>query len=149
MSIADVSISAPGSAAAVTAPQSPALTGAPRLILRLEGGAALAAAAIAYAHVGSGWGLFALLFLVPDLAMLGYLAGPTVGAAAYNAGHSYLGPALIGLLARAGGPTILVSLALIWAAHIGFDRMLGYGLKYPTAFGHTHLGRVGKAARSL
>jgi hypothetical protein len=124
---------------------SPALAGAPRLVLRLEGAAALIAAAAAYGAWGSGWGLFAALFLVPDVSMLGYLAGPRVGAACYNAGHSYIGPALLGAAGLASGQPLAIAVALIWVAHIGFDRMLGYGLKYAAGFGHTHLGRVGKA----
>ena len=44
-----------------------------------------------------------------------------------------------GVLADSGLP---VQLALIWLGHIGMDHALGYGLKYPTAFGDTHLQRV-------
>jgi hypothetical protein len=115
-----------------------------RAILRLEGAAALATSAALYAHAGSSWLLFAVLFLAPDLAMLGYLAGARIGAGAYNVAHTYalaLPLALFGFLA--GRPAIL-PVALIWIAHIGFDRALGYGLKYPTAFGDTHLGRIGR-----
>ena len=133
----------PRATAAVPAPA--VVTGTPRLLLRFEGAAVLAAAVAGYAHFGPGWGLFALLFLVPDLSMLGYRAGPRIGAASYTAGHSYLAAlALAGPVAALAQPLAL-SLGLIWIAHIGFDRMLGYGLKYGTAFGHTHLGVVGKA----
>ena len=124
---------------------SPALAGAPRLLLRLEGGVVLAVAALAYSHSGHGCGLFALWFLVPDLSMLGYLLGPRTGSATYNAGHSYVSPALLGLAGLAFAWPVAWPLAMIWAAHVGFDRLLGYGLKYGSAFGHTHLGRVGKA----
>lgn len=116
-----------------------------RRLLRLEGLAMLVAATVAYGQSGSGWGLFAAAFLLPDLTMLGYLAGPRAGAAAYNAGHSYLGPALLlGLAGTLGGPGV-VPLALIWFAHIGFDRLLGYGLKHTSGFRDTHLGRIGRA----
>ena len=113
-------------------------------ILRLEGAAAFAASAALYANAGFSWPLFAVLFLAPDLAMLGYLAGVRIGAGAYNVAHTYalaLPLALFGFLA--GRPAIL-AVALIWIAHIGFDRALGYGLKFPTAFGDTHLGRIGR-----
>lgn len=120
------------------------VTGGPLAILRLEGAAVLALAAAAYGHVGAGWGLFAACFLVPDLAFLGYLAGPRVGAAAYNATHSYVGAAFLAAFGVAFAAPLAISLALIWTAHVGFDRMLGYGLKYASAFGHTHLGRIGK-----
>ena len=124
-------------------------SGAARAILRLEGAAALTAALAAYAHWGPGWGVFALLFLVPDLSMLGYLAGPRVGAAAYNAGHSSLGPAILAAAGLMAPAPLATAAALVWVVHIGFDRLLGYGLKYPTAFGHTHLGAIGRAARAF
>jgi hypothetical protein len=120
--------------------------GVPRTVLRVEGAVALAAATVAYAHVGLGWGWFAALFLVPDLSLLGYLVDRRVGAIAYNAGHSTVGPALLAAVALVTGRAGLLPVALIWVAHIGFDRMLGYGLKYATAFGATHLGRVGRRA---
>jgi Domain of unknown function (DUF4260) len=132
-------------------PPAPAMrSGAPslptgvRAILRLEGAAALAAAVALYAHAGLSWPLFALLILAPDLAMLVYLIGPRAGAAAYNLVHTY---ALALPLALAGywlaSPTAL-ALGLIWIAHIGTDRMLGYGLKCSSAFSDTHLGRTGR-----
>jgi hypothetical protein len=116
------------------------VTGGVRLLLRLEGLAALAASLALYAQCGFSWPLFALLFLAPDLAMLGYFAGPRIGAAAYNLVHTY---ALALPLAAAGffiGIPALMAAALILIAHIGFDRLLGFGLKYSTAFGDTHLG---------
>lgn len=120
-----------------------AATGAPLILLRLEGAATLAAASIAYAALHGGWALFAALFLVPDLSMLGYLAGRRVGAACYNAGHSIIAPALLAGLGAALSAHALLPLACIWLAHVGFDRLLGYGLKYGTSFGDTHLGRRG------
>lgn len=120
--------------------------GAPRAVLRLEGAAMLVAATAAYAHLGLGWGWFAGLFLLPDLSMLGYLVNARVGSIAYNAGHSYVGPALLAAVALLSGHAAALPVALIWLAHIGFDRMLGYGLKYATAFGATHLGTVGRPA---
>ena len=129
---------------AASAPAGGAVDGAPGAILRLEAAVALAAAMAAYALVGSGWMVFALLFLVPDLSMLGYLAGRGIGALAYNLGHSYVLPMALGALGIVMSRHLPLSLALIWVAHIGFDRLLGYGLKYADAFGHTHLGMVGK-----
>lgn len=117
-----------------------AVVGTPRLLLRAEGAAMLAAACFAYAQLGGGWGLFAALFLVPDVSMLGYLVNPRIGAAAYNVGHSYLSPAVLGLLGAAFAMPALLPLACIWGAHIGFDRAVGYGFKYATGFKHTHLG---------
>lgn len=119
--------------------------GTVRHILQLEGLALLIAACTGYAMVHGSWSLFALLFLAPDLAMLGYLANRPIGTAAYNAVHSTIGPVALALAGMALGRPVDVALALIWVAHIGFDRMLGFGLKYPTAFGDSHLGPFGKS----
>lgn len=114
----------------------------PILWLRLEGAAALSLSAYLYARTGQGWLLFALLLLAPDLSMLGYLAGSRAGAAAYNLFHSYALPLALGAYAVALESPPALALALIWTAHIGMDRMLGYGLKLPTGFRHTHLGEL-------
>jgi hypothetical protein len=127
------------------APAAGAVSGSPKTILRVEGLAALALAVLGFQRLGGSWLLFAELFLLPDLSMLGYLAGSRPGAAAYNTAHSYIGPALLGGLGAALFSPMVMQVALIWAAHIGFDRLLGYGLKYPTAFGDTHLGLAGKS----
>jgi hypothetical protein len=118
------------------------VTGAPRIVLRLEGGVALAAAAFAHAWVGGGWAMFAILFLVPDVFMLGYLGGPKVGAAVYDAGHTYIAPAVLAAYGLLQAQPLALEIAMIWIAHIGFDRLLGFGLKYQTGFGHSHLGKV-------
>lgn len=96
-----------------------------------------------YAHTGSGWVLFAPLFLLPDLSLLAYLGGPKVGAVGYNVAHSYVLPIALGLASSLSGNPTLLLIALIWVSHIGFDRALGYGSKYPTGFGDTHLGPIG------
>jgi hypothetical protein len=99
-----------------------------------------------YAMAGHSWVLFAMVFLVPDVSFVAYLAGPRVGAVVYNALHSYAGPALLaGTLALVGQP---VAIPLVWIAHIGLDRCLGYGLKYGTAFGDTHLGRLTRSVEA-
>ena len=122
-----------------------AVSGGVRTLLRLEGLVVLGAAAAAYAQFGAGWGMFALLLLAPDLAVLGYLAGPRVGAALYNAAHSYAGAVALLVLGVLAAMPWAVAGGLIWCAHIGLDRALGYGLKYGSDFGATHLGRIGRA----
>ena len=113
-----------------------------RIAFHLEGAGVALACGILYGQSGGSWMLFAALLLVPDLMMLGYLAGPRVGAALYNLGHTYIGPlALAGIGAWTGTQTPLL-IGLIWGAHTGMDRALGYGLKYPIGFKDTHLGRV-------
>ena len=128
--------------------EAPAVTGTPALILRAEGAALLAAATAGFAWIDASWWLYAALILSPDVAMLGYLRGPALGAALYNAAHSTLGPVALGALALAFGWAAVLPVALIWLAHVGLDRMAGYGLKYPTAFGDTHLGQKGAQALS-
>ncbi len=120
-------------------------SGGVRAVLRLEGAAAFAAAIALYGYGGFSWLAFAVLFLAPDLAMLAYLVGPRAGALAYNLVHTYALALPVALAGFALGSTVASALALIWIAHIGFDRMLGYGLKYRTGFGDTHLGRLGRA----
>jgi hypothetical protein len=111
--------------------------------LRAESLALGVALILGYAASDASWLLFAALVLVPDLAMLGYLAGPRAGAVAYNLVHVYLWPALLlGGWATGFTPWAL-PFGLIWAVHIAIDRALGYGLKEPDAFQHTHLGWIG------
>jgi hypothetical protein len=119
-------------------------SGGVRSVLRLEGAAALAAAVSVYGHAGFSWLGFVVLFLAPDLSMLAYLAGPRVGALAYNLVHTYALALLATLAGFTLGSPVVAALGLILIAHIGFDRMLGYGLKYPSGFGDTHLGRIGR-----
>lgn len=123
------------------------VTGAPKVLLRIEGLMVLVSASAAYAMLDASWWLFAILFFAPDLFMAGYLAGRKAGAIIYNIAHWYVLPsALIALGVFMSVPHAL-EIGLIWAAHIGFDRALGYGLKYAEGFGSSHLGRIGKSAR--
>lgn len=116
------------------------------VLQRLEGLAALGFGVVAYALLGQSWLVFGLLFLAPDLFMLGYLRSARIGAMTYNLGHTYVAPALLALTGFVFGP-VTFGLAAIWVAHIGFDRLLGYGLKLNGGFEQTHLGLIGKARR--
>ena len=107
--------------------------------LRLEGAAVLSISVLLYAQFGAGWLMFGLLLLTPDLFMLGYLLNSSVGAAVYNFGHSYVTVSVLVALGLVLQQPFIIALSLIWFAHIGLDRMLGYGLKAPTGFKHTHL----------
>jgi len=117
--------------------------------LRLEGLATFIIAGLLYWHFHLNGFWFAVLFLAPDLSMLGYLAGPRFGATLYNLGHNHLAAGIVlaaGLIADiTGAPRLaLLGIGLIWCAHIGFDRALGYGLKSPESFRLTHLGKIGR-----
>jgi hypothetical protein len=122
-----------------------AVGGTPRLLLRIEGLALLALATAGFAETGLSWWLYGILFFAPDLSFAAYAGGPRIGAFAYNALHSTIGPAALAGMGFLVKDMALFAIAAVWAAHIGFDRMLGYGLKYSSAFGDTHLGRIGRA----
>lgn len=113
-------------------------------LLRLEWAAVLAAAIAGYLFLDGSWQLFVLLILAPDLAMLGYLAGPAAGAIVYNAFHILVWPAILFLGGLYAGSAVAMQVAAIWTAHIAMDRALGYGLKLPTGFTDTHLGSIGR-----
>lgn len=125
-------------------PAGPAGVSAVGTVLRLESAAALAASLAAFHWLNGSWLLFALLFLLPDVAMLGYLAGRRIGAVAYNAAHTFLAPSLLLLAGLAADRPLALEIAAVWFAHIAFDRMLGYGLKHAEGFNSTHLGRIGR-----
>jgi len=120
------------------------VTGGLRTLLRLEGLTLFAGMTVLYAVWGGSWWIYALLFLVPDLSFAAYLAGPRTGAMVYNAAHSYLAPMALMVAGFGTASPLLLSIAMIWLAHIGIDRALGYGLKYPAGFSFTHLGRIGR-----
>lgn len=110
--------------------------------LRLEGAALAVVAVLLYARADASWWLFSSLLLLPDLGMLGFVRGPRVGAFTYNLTHTLAVPLTLAAVAVVADHTGLLHVALIWVAHIGADRAMGYGLKYPTHFRDTHLQRL-------
>lgn len=114
----------------------------PAILLRVEGAAVFATAIALYASRGESWWVFIALLLTPDLGMLSYFISPRWGSIGYNLVHTYTLPILLAVLSLAGQWPLGIHLALIWFAHIGMDRLVGYGLKYTTAFKDTHLQRV-------
>jgi hypothetical protein len=122
------------------------VTGGLRTLLRLEGLTLFAGMTMLYAVWGESWWIYAILFLAPDLSFAACLAGPKVGAIVYNAAHSYMAPMALMVTGFGMASPLTLSIAIIWLAHIGIDRALGFGLKYPAGFGFTHLGRIGKDA---
>lgn len=122
-----------------------AVMGLPRLILRAEGAAALLAGTVIYGSFDGDWLWFLPLLLLVDVSMAGYLAGPRAGAVVYDIAHNWaLGLAVLGLGALTGVVGLVLAGAIL-VAHTGMDRLVGYGLKYPTGFQDTHLGRIGRA----
>lgn len=127
-----------------TAGATGAATGGVRILLRLEGIALFIGMTLLYGIWDGSWWVYVILFLVPDISFAAYLGGPKFGALVYNAAHSYLGPMALMTTGFASGEPLTLSIAMIWLAHIGIDRALGYGLKYEAGFAFTHLGRIGK-----
>jgi Domain of unknown function (DUF4260) len=122
----------------------PRLLNDPIVLQRLEGGVLLVLSLLIYWKLAGPWLVYVLLILAPDLFMLGYLRGPRLGASAYNLGHIWLLPGILAAVGIIGGASFALDVALIWFGHIGVDRLLGYGLKLPTGFQDTHLGRIGR-----
>jgi len=114
----------------------------PRILLHLEGAAVLTAALIFYGQSGYSWWLFALLLLAPDLSALGYLHSQAIGSLCYNMIHTTVLPIALALLSLLLELNLGLPLALIWLAHIGMDRLAGYGLKYPDGFKVTHFNKL-------
>jgi hypothetical protein len=128
----------------------PAVAGLPLRVLRSEGIVLLAAALAAYfTGLDEPWWLVPLLLFVPDVFMIGYAKSRRTGALMYNFAHSYPAPAALGAFALAAGRPLWQGVAVVWFAHIGMDRALGYGLKYETDFKDTHLGHIGGRGATL
>src|SRR6516164_8689391 len=134
-------------------PEDPSVTGKPLLWLRAEGLTLLVTTLLLYSATHQPWWLVPAVILLPDLFMVGYLGGSRLGAAVYNAGHSYPLPALMSLAGLAGHHPLVLALGLLWLAHIGMDRLAGFGLKYDAGFQRTHLsgpaGVAGAPARPV
>jgi hypothetical protein len=113
-------------------------------LLRLEQAGLVLLAWVLFAPLGYAWWWMVLLFLTPDLAMLGYALGPRIGAALYNGVHHKGVAVLLYIAGLYLGVGVLQLVGTVLLAHSSFDRIFGYGLKYPDAFGHTHLGWIGK-----
>lgn len=111
-------------------------------LLRLEGLILLVGAVVLYVQMGGSGPLFVILLLAPDVSALGYLVDTRTGAWSYNLFHAYALPAALFAFGYALSQPLMMQIALIWFAHIGMDRTVGYGLKYPTEFKDTHLQHV-------
>ncbi len=119
-----------------------------KITLKLEELAMFAISFYFVAQLPYAWWWFAALFLTPDLSMLSYLVSPKIGAMSYNIfHHKGIAIALVAIGIGLASSAVLFAGILLFA-HASFDRMLGYGLKYPDSFTHTHLGNIGKATKS-
>ena len=118
--------------------------GGPQIILRLEGLLVLLSGCFAFSKMNYDWSVFLWCFFIPDISFVGYVFGPKIGAASYNFAHSYVVPAVLLLVGLALNIQVFLVASCIWISHIGFDRALGFGLKYSKGFSYTHLGLIGK-----
>ena len=126
-------------------PQTGVTQGAVRTWLRLEGLAAFGAGLALFGTAGGNWLFVIPLLLVPDLSAIGYLASPRIGTFTYNLFHNWVpGLVVLGLGVWLASPALQL-MAAILIAHVGMDRAVGYGLKLPSSFQDTHLGRMGRA----
>jgi hypothetical protein len=124
------------------APPARARWSMPHLLLRLEGLALLAAAVALYWQRGGPWWLFLVLLLAPDLSFVGFAFGKAAGTTAYNVAHTTVLPLLLALVGLGAGLPVAVQVALVWLAHIGMDRTLGFGLLYRDGASRSHFERV-------
>lgn len=112
--------------------------------LRLEGLAAFVAGLAVFVGTGGPWLLAIPLLLLPDVSAAGYLRGPRFGALTYNLVHNWaIGLVVLGIGVGSGTAWVILAGAIL-IAHVGMDRAAGYGLKLPSSFQDTHLGRIGK-----
>ena len=119
------------------------VTRGPRRWLRLDGLVLLAGSLALFATTGQPWWLVPLVIFLPDVFMIGYLGSTRVGAVAYNAGHTYLAAGTVAAVGLLTNSDLVTAFGLLWFAHIGMDRLAGFGLKYDDSFQHTHLGWIG------
>ena len=115
----------------------------PKILLHTEGLAFFIASTFLYVQTGGSLWLYLVLLLAPDIGILGYATqNNRVGSYIYNLFHTYVFPIALLYAAFIFDEQLLVQIALIWVAHVGMDRLFGYGLKYETHFKDTHMGRV-------
>lgn len=114
----------------------------PRLFLHLEGLGLLAGSVFFYTNQQFGWGWFALFLLTPDLVMLVYMINKHWGEVSYNLVHTTIFPLILTVVSVLAGSSLGLQISLIWLAHIGMDRLVGYGFKYPGSFKETHFSRI-------
>ncbi|WP_045690626.1 DUF4260 domain-containing protein [Hymenobacter sp. AT01-02] len=114
-----------------------------KTLLKTEELAEAFLALVVFASLPYAWWVLPATFLLPDLSMIGYVAGPRVGAFCYNVAHHKALAVVVGVVGWWLGLPVLMLAGTVLLFHSDFDRMLGYGLKYMTGFQDTHLGRVG------
>jgi len=113
-------------------------------LLKLEELSLLGLSLFLFSGLEYGWGWYALLFLTPDLSMVGYLANPRLGSWTYNLVHHKGLSVVLYILGYLLSTPWLMFVGTLLLGHSSFDRVFGYGLKHEDAFQNTHLGRIGR-----
>jgi hypothetical protein len=116
-----------------------------KILLKLEELFLFGLALFLFSQLDYGWGTYALLFLAPDLSMIGYIANPRFGAWTYNMIHHKGLAVTLYVLGYVFSTAWLMFAGLILLGHSSLDRVFGYGLKHGDTFQNTHLGRVGRS----
>jgi hypothetical protein len=119
-----------------------------RNLLKLEEVAIFLLTVYLFSTLDFAWWWFPALLLIPDIGMIGYLINPKIGAFIYNLFHHRLVAAIVGIYGLAFGHEYWILAGIILFAHISFDRIMGYGLKFNDSFNHTHLGGIGNVKRN-
>ncbi|MFD1901275.1 DUF4260 domain-containing protein [Enterococcus termitis] len=111
-----------------------------KLTLKLEAISQLSLSIFLYFFIFKfSWVYFLIFLFIPDLSIIGYALGNKSGAYVYNTVHNLVLPTVTFTLGLLTQNTFFLMPALILFTHIFMDRTLGYGLKYPDSFQHTHL----------
>jgi hypothetical protein len=118
----------------------------PVVLLRIEAFIVFITAVAYYGYIDGNWLTFALLFFLPDVSIPFYWVRRDLGCALYNLAHSYVWPLAMVLLTVLNVVPI-APFALIWIAHIAWDRQFGFGLKLADNFWETHLGTLQSGQR--
>jgi len=113
-------------------------------LIKTEEAALFVLGVVFFIHLDIAWWWFLVLLLVPDVGMLGYIINTKVGAVTYNIFHHRGIAVILMLLGYYFNNFGMLLAGVMMFSHIAFDRMLGYGLKYPESFKNTHLGTIGK-----
>ena len=100
-----------------------------------------------FAQLDYAWWWYPILFLVPDIGMVGYVANPRVGAITYDLFHHKAIAVMAYVTGDFLGSHVLQLAGVIMLGHSSLDRVFGYGLKFPDSFKHTHLGQLGASSQ--
>ena len=115
-----------------------------KTLIRLEEAAMFLFGIFLFAQLPFAWWWFPVLILLPDLSMIGYVAGNKAGANMYNFFHHKAVAIIVYVIAFYLKNDVLQLAGIILFAHSSMDRFFGYGLKHFEGFHFTHLEKIGR-----